>query len=74
MTQVSGDSSLVNNISFTDDSISVAFANITNPPQVSAFSFDIDAEPVPEPITLLGTGAALGFGVLLKKKKGAKSA
>ena len=74
VTQVSGNSSLVNNISFTDDSISVAFANITNPPQSQTFSFDIEAEPVPEPITLLGTGAALGFGILMKKKKGAKSA
>lgn len=74
VTQVSGDSSLVNNISFSNDSISVDFANFTNPPQTRSFSFDIDAEPVPEPITLLGTGAALGFGILMKKKKAAKSA
>ncbi|MGB3641917.1 MAG: PEP-CTERM sorting domain-containing protein [Rivularia sp. (in: cyanobacteria)] len=74
VTLASGNSNRVNNISFTNDSISVDFPDIVNPPQVQTFSFDIDAEPVPEPITLLGTGAALGFGVLLKKKKGAKSA
>lgn len=76
VTQVSGNSSLIDNISFTDDSITVDIATYSVPPSnaVQTFSFDIDAEPVPEPITLLGTGAALGFGILMKKKKGAKSA
>lgn len=75
VTQVSGDSSLIDYISFTNDSIRVGLADIVNNRQgEQTLSFDIDAEPVPEPITLLGTGAALGFGILMKKKKGAKSA
>ena len=31
---------------------------------------NIHAKPVPEPLTIIGTGFALGFGVLFKKKKG----
>lgn len=34
----------------------------------SSFS-SVDPEPIPEPLTLLGTGAALGFGVILRRSK-----
>ena len=78
VTLASGNSSLINNLSFTEDSVQVDFANITRADgQVNTFSFDIansnSTQSVPEPTTILGTAAALGFGVL-KKKKGAKLA
>lgn len=73
VTLASGNSSLIDNISFTNNSIAVDIPSLTFTSPSETFSFDIDAEPVPEPITLLGTGAALGFGILMKKKKAAKS-
>ncbi|WP_414620968.1 PEP-CTERM sorting domain-containing protein [Calothrix sp. CCY 0018] len=75
--QVSGDLDGINNISFTDNSISVELSNINRFGDQN-YKFNVATEPVPEtvpePMTIFGTGAALGFGVLLKKKKGAKSA
>jgi hypothetical protein len=75
--QVSGDSDGINNISFTDNSISVELSDINRFGDQN-YKFNVATEPVPEtvpePMTIFGTGAALGFGVLLKKKKGAKSA
>ncbi len=78
MTLASGNSSLINNLSFTEDSVQVDFANITRADgQVNTFSFDIansnSTQSVPEPTTILGTAAVLGFAVL-KKKKAAKLA
>ncbi|MGB3512342.1 MAG: PEP-CTERM sorting domain-containing protein [Microcoleaceae cyanobacterium] len=32
------------------------------------YSLSLRTEPVPEPLTILGTGLALGFGVMFKKK------
>lgn len=34
-----------------------------------ATSPDVDPATIPEPITLLGTGAAIGFGILLRSKQ-----
>lgn len=37
---------------------------------VYSFTSTITPEPVPEPLTILGTGLALGFGGLFKKQQG----
>jgi hypothetical protein len=34
----------------------------------SSYEITLRTEPVPEPLTILGTGVALGFGVMFKKK------
>ena len=35
-------------------------------------SFQVEAEPVPEPLTILGSATALGFGALLKRESSKK--
>ncbi|MGB3641918.1 MAG: PEP-CTERM sorting domain-containing protein [Rivularia sp. (in: cyanobacteria)] len=79
VTLASGNSSLINNISFTEDSVQVDLADIvtSRDGSVNTWSFDIatsnSTQSVPEPTTILGTAAALSLGIL-KKKKGAKLA
>ena len=63
VTQVGGPAS---NINFTTDSITI----ITPTPQSSTyfFSFDIEIRHIPEPLTILGAGTAVGFGAFFKRK------
>ena len=35
-------------------------------------NIDVNAQPVPEPLTILGSGLAMGFGILFKRKLGQK--
>ena len=57
-------------LSFTDDSISVTWAGGNLPVGGSANNIQIltDHQSVPEPLTILGTIAAGGIGVLMKRK------
>jgi hypothetical protein len=69
-----GDSSLINGISFTDDSVKVDFANITRTTgQVQTWSFNVAtanaAQSVPEPTTILGLLAVGGGAVVSRRKK-----
>lgn len=79
VTLASGNSSLINNISFTEDSVQVDLPDIvtSRDGQVNTWSFDFatsnSTQSVPEPTTILGTAVALSLGIL-KKKKGAKLA
>ncbi|MEO1430210.1 MAG: PEP-CTERM sorting domain-containing protein [Cyanobacteria bacterium J06633_8] len=70
----SGDSSQINNISFTEDSVQVDLANISRTNgQVQTWSFDVAtanaAQSVPEPTTILGLFAVGGLGVVSRRKK-----
>ncbi|MDJ0507906.1 MAG: PEP-CTERM sorting domain-containing protein [Crocosphaera sp.] len=67
-----GNAAEVSDISFTDDSITVDFINLINPPATRSFSFDIETAHVPEPGTILGllTLAGLGFTSRLKRNIG----
>ena len=47
----------------------IGFGNIADP-SVGAFSANPTPEPVPEPLTILGTLVAGGMGVVMKKKRG----
>lgn len=74
MTLVSGNSSLINGISFTYDSVKVDFANITRTTgQVQTWSFNVAtanaAQSVREPTTILGLFAVGGAGVVSRRKK-----
>ena len=44
--------------------------NVSQPP-LSIGGYDV--QPVPEPLTMLGAGTALGYGVILKRKSSKKS-
>ena len=70
----SGDSSLINGISFTDDSITVdILKHILPTNQVRTWSFNVEtakaAQSVPEPTTILGLFAVGGLGVVSRRKK-----
>ncbi|MCJ8282867.1 MAG: PEP-CTERM sorting domain-containing protein [Rivularia sp. ALOHA_DT_140] len=74
VTLVSGDSSLINGISFTDDSVKVDLADITKATgQVQTWSFNVAtanaAQSVPEPTTILGLFAVGGAAVVSRRKK-----
>ena len=75
VTLVSGNSSLINGISFTDDSITVDIADYSTPPQyhVQSWSFYVAtafaAHSVPEPTTILGLFAVGGGAVVSRRKK-----
>jgi hypothetical protein len=74
VTLVSGNSSLINDISFTDDSVKVDLADITRATgQVQTWSFDVAtanaAQSVPEPTTILGLFAVGAFSVVSRRKK-----
>lgn len=72
VTLTSGDASLISGISFTDDTITIDLLSYTVPPQaaVETWSFNIETskETVPEPLTILGSLTALGFGGFFKRK------
>ena len=72
VTLTSGDASLISGISFTDDTITIELLSYTVPPQaaVETWSFNIETskETVPEPLTILGSLTALGFGGFFKRK------
>ena len=69
VTLTSGDASAISGTSFTSDSITVNLFDVVSPPQpIVTWSFDIETEHVPEPITILGSLAALGFGGAMKRK------
>ncbi len=80
-----GDGSLVNNLNlvnnqlstFTPDSVTIALNgyNVADEgdPLTWTFNLETDHENVPEPLTILGTATALGFGALFKKRLSVKS-
>ena len=73
VTQTAGRSAV--DISWTADSITIItpLANIV--PVNDLFSFDIQTtHSVPEPLTILGAGTAIGFGAAFKRKLAQKKA
>ena len=55
---------------FTDGSGSVfGTGTFTSQGGVGTNSYSISATPVPEPLTIIGSGIALGFGAFLKRKQ-----
>jgi len=55
---------------FTDGSGSVfGTGTFTSQGGVGTNSYSISAQPVPEPLTIIGSGIALGFGGFLKRKQ-----
>ncbi|MDJ0519252.1 MAG: PEP-CTERM sorting domain-containing protein [Trichodesmium sp. MO_231.B1] len=67
VTLESGNASLISNISFTDDSVTVDIIQYSIPPQnsVETWTFDIQTkhESVPEPATILGLLTFTGLGL-----------
>lgn len=71
VTLTSGDASLITGTSFTNNSITILLASYRVTPRTSnTWSFAIQSKTasVPEPLTILGTGTAIGFGAVFRRK------
>uniref|UniRef100_UPI0018E53D54 PEP-CTERM sorting domain-containing protein n=1 Tax=Cyanothece sp. BG0011 TaxID=2082950 RepID=UPI0018E53D54 len=57
-------------LSGTWDTFGIEKGNGSAGPDLSHFSVYSSGQPVPEPLTILGAGAAISFGTAFKRKLG----